>query len=168
MSAAELKTRRSTSSSSPWGRRSAHRPEDPARSRDCGASGCVGAHNERGEEHCAEIEARCEERDQAGERPGLFIVYPSLRTPYALPELKLVLWTIFTLAAALIALLSGTRFAVEGRRFDLFLSCGFFTTLSTAHTTGQAARHARVSPAAARRGARSPAACHAMNDRRPR
>src|SRR3954471_11831605 len=59
---------------------------------------------------------------------GLFLSYPSLRTPYQLPELKLVLATLFMLAGALVALLSGTRFSVEGRRFDLFLCCGFFVT----------------------------------------
>ena len=59
---------------------------------------------------------------------GLFLSYPSLRTPYQLPELKLVLATLFMLAGGLVALLSGTRFSVEGRRFDLFLCCGFFVT----------------------------------------
>ena len=59
---------------------------------------------------------------------GLFLSYPSLRTPYELPELKLVLATLYMLAGGLVALLSGTRFSVEGRRFDLFLCCGFFVT----------------------------------------
>ncbi len=59
---------------------------------------------------------------------GLFLSYPSLRTPYQLPELKLVLATLYMLAGGLVALLSGTRFSVEGRRFDLFLCCGFFVT----------------------------------------
>jgi signal transduction histidine kinase len=59
---------------------------------------------------------------------GLFLSYPSLRTPYHLPELKLVLATLFMLAGGLVAVLSGTRFSVEGRRFDLFLCCGFFVT----------------------------------------
>src|SRR3954447_25704655 len=59
---------------------------------------------------------------------GLFLSYPSLRTPYQLPELKLVLTTLFMLAGGLVSVLSGTRFSVEGRRFDLFLCCGFFVT----------------------------------------
>ena len=59
---------------------------------------------------------------------ALFLRYPSLRHPYSLPELKLVLATLFMLAGALVALLTATRFAVEGRRFDLFLCCGFFVT----------------------------------------
>jgi signal transduction histidine kinase len=54
--------------------------------------------------------------------------YPTLRHPYSLPELKLVLATIFMLAGGLVALLSATRFAVEGRRFDLFLCTGFFVS----------------------------------------
>jgi signal transduction histidine kinase len=57
---------------------------------------------------------------------GLFLRYPSLRTPYSLPELKLALATVFMFAGALVAVLSGLRFMVEGRRFDLFLCGGFF------------------------------------------
>jgi signal transduction histidine kinase len=56
---------------------------------------------------------------------ALFLAYPSLRTPWALPELRLVLATVFMLAGALVALLAGTRFSVEGRRFDLLLCSGF-------------------------------------------
>jgi signal transduction histidine kinase len=59
---------------------------------------------------------------------ALFLAYPTLRHPYSLPELKLVLATVFLLAGGLVALLSATRFGVEGRRFDLFLSTGFFIT----------------------------------------
>jgi signal transduction histidine kinase len=59
---------------------------------------------------------------------GLFLSYPSLRTPYALPELRLVLATLFMLTGGLIATLAGTRFAVEGRRFDLLLCAGFTVT----------------------------------------
>ena len=57
---------------------------------------------------------------------SLFLAYPTLRHPYSLPELKLVLATVFMLAGGLVALLSATRFGVEGQRFDLFLSTGFF------------------------------------------
>lgn len=59
---------------------------------------------------------------------ALFLRYPTLRAPYALPELKLVLATVFLIAGALVAVLSATRFAVEGRRYDLFLCCGFSIT----------------------------------------
>ena len=59
---------------------------------------------------------------------ALFLAYPTLRHPYSLPELKLVLATVFFLAGGLVALLSATRFGVEGRRFDLFLCTGFFLT----------------------------------------
>ncbi|HEY3961673.1 MAG TPA: hypothetical protein VGL84_04050, partial [Gaiellaceae bacterium] len=56
---------------------------------------------------------------------GLFVSYSSLRTSYSQPELRLVLATVFMLAAGLVAVLAGTRFAAEGRRFDLLLTAGF-------------------------------------------
>jgi signal transduction histidine kinase len=59
---------------------------------------------------------------------ALFLRYPTLRAPYSLPELKLVLATLFLIAGALVAVLTATRFAVEGRRYDLFLCCGFSVT----------------------------------------
>jgi signal transduction histidine kinase len=59
---------------------------------------------------------------------ALFLAYPTLRHPYSLPELKLVLATVFMLAGGLVALLNATRFGVEGRRYDLFLATGFFVT----------------------------------------
>jgi hypothetical protein len=59
---------------------------------------------------------------------ALFLRFPSLRAPYSLPELKIVLATLFMLAGALVAILTATRFAVEGRRYDLFLCCGFSVT----------------------------------------
>src|SRR3977135_2313923 len=59
---------------------------------------------------------------------GLLLAYGSLRHPYHLPELRLVLATVYTLSGGLVAVLSATRFGVEGRRFDLFLCCGFFIT----------------------------------------
>src|SRR4051794_13077881 len=59
---------------------------------------------------------------------ALFLRFPPLRTPYSLPELKLVLATVFMVAGALVAILTATRFAVEGRRYDLFLCCGFCIT----------------------------------------
>ena len=59
---------------------------------------------------------------------ALFLRFPSLRAPYALPELKIVLATLFMLGGGLVAILTATRFAVEGRRYDLFLCCGFCVT----------------------------------------
>jgi signal transduction histidine kinase len=59
---------------------------------------------------------------------GLLLAYGSLRHPYHLPELRLVLATVYMLSGGLVAVLSATRFGVEGRRFDLFLCCGFFIT----------------------------------------
>jgi signal transduction histidine kinase len=59
---------------------------------------------------------------------ALFLAYPSLRRPYSLPELKLVLATLFMLAGGLVAVLTANRFSVEGRRYDLFLCCGFIVT----------------------------------------
>jgi len=57
---------------------------------------------------------------------ALFVDYPSLRDAYDLPALRLVLDTAMMLASALVAVLTGVRFSVEGRQFDLLLSIGFF------------------------------------------
>jgi signal transduction histidine kinase len=57
---------------------------------------------------------------------ALFVVYPSLRDIYAAPQLRLVLDTGVTLAAAIVAVLAGVRFTVEGRRLDYLLCGGFF------------------------------------------
>jgi signal transduction histidine kinase len=54
-----------------------------------------------------------------------FVTNDTLPTSYPLPEVRLVLATGVLLAGALVALLAGIRFTVEGRRFDLFLACGF-------------------------------------------
>jgi signal transduction histidine kinase len=59
---------------------------------------------------------------------ALFLSKPGLRTEYHLPSLRLVLMTLFAVGGALVTLLSASRFAAEGQRFDLFLSGGFFTT----------------------------------------
>ena len=56
---------------------------------------------------------------------ALFLAYPSLRDTYALPQARLVLDTAVTLAAAIVAVLAGVRFTVEGRRLDLLLCAGF-------------------------------------------
>src|ERR671919_182670 len=52
----------------------------------------------------------------------------ALDTAYELPELRLVIRTTVMLAGFVVALLAGARFAAEGRRSDLLLSCGFFTS----------------------------------------
>ena len=62
---------------------------------------------------------------------ALFLSYPSLRAPYSLPELKLVLATVFAIAGGLVAVLTANRFAIEGRRYDLLLCCGFTVTSLT-------------------------------------
>jgi signal transduction histidine kinase len=57
---------------------------------------------------------------------ALFVTYPSLRDTFELPQLRLVLDTAVTIAAAIVATLAGVRFSVEGRRLDFLLCCGFF------------------------------------------
>ena len=57
---------------------------------------------------------------------ALFVDSSSLRHAYDLPALRLVLDTTITLAGGIVAVLAGIRFSVEGRRFDLVLSSGFF------------------------------------------
>ena len=59
---------------------------------------------------------------------ALYLTYPDLQTPYHAPQLKLALQTVFMLTGGLVAVLSATRFSVEGRRFDIFLFAGFFAT----------------------------------------
>jgi signal transduction histidine kinase len=57
---------------------------------------------------------------------ALFVDYPALRHAWDVPDLRLVLDTAITLAAAVVAVLAAIRFSVEGRRVDLLLSTGFF------------------------------------------
>ena len=57
---------------------------------------------------------------------ALFVTSPSLRDTYDLPQLRLVLDTAVTFAAAIVAVLAGIRFSVEGRRLDFLLCGGFF------------------------------------------
>ena len=59
---------------------------------------------------------------------ALFLSKPALRNEYHLPELRLILMTLYAVGGGLVALLSASRFSAEGRRFDLFLCGGFFTT----------------------------------------
>ena len=56
---------------------------------------------------------------------ALFVAYPSLRSTYSLPQVRLVLDTAVMLAAAIVAVLAGIRFSVDGRRLDLLLCSGF-------------------------------------------
>jgi signal transduction histidine kinase len=56
---------------------------------------------------------------------ALFVTYPGLRPSFDLPQVRLFLDTTVTLAAALVAVLAGVRFSVDGRRLDLLLCAGF-------------------------------------------
>jgi signal transduction histidine kinase len=59
---------------------------------------------------------------------ALFLSKPVLRNEYRLPELRLMLMTLYAVGGGLVALLTASRFAAEGRRFDLVLCGGFFAT----------------------------------------
>ena len=64
---------------------------------------------------------------------AVFLITSQPHSAYTLPNLKLVLQTCGALAAGLVALLAGVRFATERRRFDLLLCLGFFVaSVSTA------------------------------------
>src|SRR6266536_2594164 len=60
-----------------------------------------------------------------GSSLALFVSNHQLQTNFSLPQLGLVLQTVMAFAGGIIALLAGIRFAVEGRRLDLFLCTGF-------------------------------------------
>jgi signal transduction histidine kinase len=62
---------------------------------------------------------------------ALFVARSELRTQVSLPELGLVLQTVVAFAGGIIALLSGVRYAVEGRRVDLFVSTGFVVSCAS-------------------------------------
>ena len=57
---------------------------------------------------------------------ALFVTNPELRDVWYLPEARITLDTIVALASLAVSVLTGTRFAVEGRRLDLLLCAGFF------------------------------------------
>ena len=59
---------------------------------------------------------------------ALFLSKPVLRNEYRLPELRLMLMTLYAVGGGLVSLLTASRFAAEGRRFDLVLCGGFFAT----------------------------------------
>jgi signal transduction histidine kinase len=58
---------------------------------------------------------------------ALFLTKQTLRGTWDLPELRLMLMTLYAVGGGLVALLSASRFSAEGRRFDLLLCGGFFT-----------------------------------------
>jgi signal transduction histidine kinase len=62
---------------------------------------------------------------------ALFVAYPTLRSTYELPQVRLVLDTAVALAAVLVAVLAGVRFSVDGRRLDLLLCAGFSAAAAT-------------------------------------
>ena len=62
---------------------------------------------------------------------ALFVAYASIRNTYELPHVRLVLDTAVMLAAAIVALLAGIRFSVDGRRLDLLLCGGFSAAAAT-------------------------------------
>src|SRR5579884_3325844 len=59
---------------------------------------------------------------------ALFLTKPGLRGTYDLPQLRLMLITLYAVGGGLVALLSASRFSAEGRRFDLLLYAGFLLT----------------------------------------
>jgi len=56
---------------------------------------------------------------------ALFVTRRDLQSANSVPDLRLVLQTVASFAAGIIALLAGVRFSVEGRRLDLLLCTGF-------------------------------------------
>ncbi len=62
---------------------------------------------------------------------AMFVANPALRNTYSLSQLRLFLDTAVMLAAALVAVLAGVRFSVEGRRLDLLLCGGFSVAAAT-------------------------------------
>jgi signal transduction histidine kinase len=60
-----------------------------------------------------------------GSSLALFVSNHDLQTRFSLPQLGLVLQTIMAFAGAIIAVLAGIRYSVEGRRLDLLLCTGF-------------------------------------------
>jgi signal transduction histidine kinase len=64
---------------------------------------------------------------------ALFLAYPTIRTRFDLPELRLVLQTAMSGAGLLVAVLAAARYSADARRIDLLLASGFFvTSLSSA------------------------------------
>ena len=61
----------------------------------------------------------------------LFLFYPTLREPYDLTQVRLVLDTVVMLAALVVAVLAAVRVSVEGRWSDVLLCSGFAVTATT-------------------------------------
>src|SRR4051812_16014370 len=61
----------------------------------------------------------------------LFVVYPNLREPYDLTQVRLVVDTVVMLAALVVAVLAAVRVSVEGRWSDVLLCSGFALTSAT-------------------------------------
>jgi signal transduction histidine kinase len=61
----------------------------------------------------------------------LFLAYPTLREPYDLPDVRLVLDTVVMLAAFVVAVLAAIRVSVEGRWTDVLLCLGFSLTAAS-------------------------------------
>jgi signal transduction histidine kinase len=61
----------------------------------------------------------------------LFVAYPTLREPYDLPDVRLVLDTVVMLAAFVVAVLAAIRVSVEGRWTDVLLCLGFSLTAAS-------------------------------------
>ena len=58
---------------------------------------------------------------------ALFLTKQTLRGTWDMPQLRLMLMTLYAVGGGLVALLSASRFSAEGRRFDLLLCGGFLT-----------------------------------------
>ena len=67
---------------------------------------------------------------------ALFLAYPTIRTRFDLPELRLVLQTAMAGAGLLVAVLAAARYSADGRRVDLLLASGFFITALSAAAFG--------------------------------
>ena len=67
---------------------------------------------------------------------ALFVTYPHLRPTYELPQARLVLDTLVSLAGILVAVLAGVRFSVDGRRLDFWLCAGFSIAAGTTFAFG--------------------------------
>jgi signal transduction histidine kinase len=67
---------------------------------------------------------------------ALFVTSSHLRNSYELPAVRLVLDTAVTLGCAIVAVLAGIRFSVEGRRLDLMLAWGFFVMSTSTFAFG--------------------------------
>jgi signal transduction histidine kinase len=89
----------------------------------CADKGCV--RHERRDDYQAWLWGEVLLIGLLGAALALFVAYPSLRSTYALPHVRLVLDTAVMLAAAIVAVLVGIRFSVDGRRLDLLLCGGF-------------------------------------------